>query len=300
MPAEIRGVNTPLVTPHCSGSKPDLAAMQTLIDFAVEGGVRAVCIGGTTGEFIHFSLADRARMIAAAAKHGRAPVIAGIAHATLEGALELAHAAAGSGAAALLVMPPYFFRYGQDDIREFFCRFGDGVDGRLPIFLYNIPAFSNEIGIETSLELLASGRFAGIKDSSGSLEAFLRLKALRAERRFTLLVGDDKIFTEARIQGADGVVSGPAGALPELLTSIDRAIESGLVAKARALDGRLREFIAWLERFPAPYGIKLALQARGLPVGPEAVPVSPERRRRAELFRGWFSEWLPEVLEEAA
>lgn len=296
----LEGVNTPLVTPQGQDSRPDFGAMAHLIDFVVAGGVRAVCIGGTTGEFIHYSIEVRKQMLACAAKHSSAPIIAGIAHSTLLGALELAQAAADAGACALLVMPPYFFRYQQEEVREFFLRFADAVPAQLPILLYNIPAFTNEISGETTRDLLSSGRFAGIKDSSGSLDAFLRLKALRAHHPFTLLVGDDKIFTEARMQGADGVVSGVAGVIPELLHAIDRAAVGGASSRAQMLDRRLREFIAWIERFPAPVGIKLALAERGLPSGPEAVPLGPGRRRLAEQFGGWFREWLPVVLREAA
>jgi dihydrodipicolinate synthase/N-acetylneuraminate lyase len=114
------------------------------------------------------------------------------------------------------------------------------------------------------------------------------------------LIGDDKLFTEARMQGADGVVSGPAGAIPELLIGIDRAVTRGQTARAQALDRRLRELIAWLDRFPVPYGIKLALAERGLPVGVEPVPASSTRLKLAEQFRAWLREWLPAVLEEAA
>jgi dihydrodipicolinate synthase/N-acetylneuraminate lyase len=296
----LEGVNTPLVTPHRSGSKPDFDGLKRLIDFAVAGGIRAICIGGTTGEFLHFSHQDRKRMVQVAVKHSRIPVVAGIAHPSLEGALDLARAAESAGAAALLVMPPYFFRYSQDDVQEFFRRFADASPGGLPIFLYNIPAFSNEISSDTSRALLETGRFAGIKDSSGSFDGFLRLKALRSHHPFTLLVGDDKIFTEARTQGADGVLSGVAGAIPELLLAIDRAVCTGVAGQAQALDRRLREFIAWLDRFPVPCGIKLALEERGLPVGEDAVPAGPARRRLAGQFREWFRAWLPAVLEEAA
>ncbi len=296
----LEGVSTPLVTPHGSDSQPDLEALKALIDFAVAGGVRAVCIGGTTGEFIHYSLGLRKRMLACATSHSKGPVVAGIGHSTLSGALELARGAANSGAAALLVMPPYFFRYAQEEVKEFYLRFADERPASLPVLLYNIPLFTNEIMPETSRELLSTGRFAGIKDSSGSLESFMKLKALRSHRRFALLVGDDKIFTEARTQGADGVVSGVAGVLPELLLAIDGAVLAGYSNRAQLLDRRLREFIAWLDRFPAPVGIKLALEARGLKTGPETVPLGPGKRRAAELFREWFREWLPMMLRETA
>src|SRR5213594_2783543 len=97
----LQGVNTPLVTPHSTGSRPDLEGLKRLIDFAANGGVHAICIGGTTGEFIHFSVEDRLKMFAVAVAHSRVPIVAGIAHASLEGALELAKGAADSGTCAL-------------------------------------------------------------------------------------------------------------------------------------------------------------------------------------------------------
>jgi dihydrodipicolinate synthase/N-acetylneuraminate lyase len=299
-PAEIYGVNTPLVTPHGAGFRPDLGALIELIDFAAEGGVRGACIGGTTGEFVHFSLEDRCRTIEAAARHNRLPVIAGVGYTTLEGALNLAVAAVGAGAGALLIMSPYFFRYSQEDLREFLLRFADGAPPGVPLLLYNIPAFTNDLAGETLEELLSSGRFAGIKDSSGSWDLFVRLKALRARRPFVLLVGDDKLYTAARTQGADGVVSGCAGVLPELLVGIENSILAGDVGRAQSLDQRLREFLVWIERFPAPLGIKLALAERGLPAGLESAPLGSTTRRLADQFRGWFREWCPVVVKEAA
>ena len=100
-------------------------------------------------------------------KRSRVPVLAGISHSTLDGAVELASEAFGSGAAGLLLMPPYFFRYGQDDILEFYTRFREQVPKRLPVLLYNIPQFSNGIAIETAARLLQTGLYSGIKDSGG-------------------------------------------------------------------------------------------------------------------------------------
>src|SRR5205085_12086391 len=129
----------------------------------------------------------------------------------------LAEQAADAGAAALLVMPPYFFAYAQTEVREFYLRLADRLGGSVPIFLYNIPCFNNEISIDTACELLATGLFAGIKDSSGNFDHFLRLKTQRESTPFTFLVGNDAIFTRARSAGADGGVSGVGCAMPELM-----------------------------------------------------------------------------------
>jgi 4-hydroxy-tetrahydrodipicolinate synthase len=233
-----------------------------------------------------------------AVKRSRVPIIAGVTHSSFDGTVMLAEEAAQAGAAAVLVMPPYFFPYGPAEVREFYLRLADRVAGAIPIFLYNIPFFTSPIPVETSCELLATGRFAGIKDSSGDFEQFLRLKAQRDSTPFTFLVGNDIVFTRARSAGADGGVSGVACAIPELMLSLDAAIQAGAADKVQRLEQRLQEFIEWLNRFPAPAGTREATAARGLKVGPLAVPLSPEKNREMEAFRGWFREWLPGMLKD--
>jgi 4-hydroxy-tetrahydrodipicolinate synthase len=254
---------------------------------------------GSTGEFLNMTFDERSRLTYMAAKRSRVPLLAGVGHTSWHGAVELGREAAGAGAAGLLLMPPYFFRYNQEDVREFYLRFAAELGSRARIFLYNIPFFTNTLECETAVDLLNTGQFSGIKDSSGKMDYFQGLAAARAARAFTLLVGNDVIFTRARELGADGVVSGVACAIPELLLGLDRAICARSTEKIERLEARLQEFIRWLDRLPVPVGIKAATEVRGLKVGPPAVPLSPGSERAMAEFKEWFSGWLPGVREEA-
>jgi 4-hydroxy-tetrahydrodipicolinate synthase len=295
------GVMAAALTPRRPAeTKPDLGALSELVDFLAGAGIQAVVLMGTTGEFVHFDLEERRRLVEQAVRKSRVPVIASVAHATLDGALALARAAAGAGVAGLLIMPPYFFRYRQPEIKEYLLRFAAELKGAAPVYLYNIPFFTNELAAETAIELLATGLFAGIKDSSGRWDNFVRLRAARQRHGFRLLVGNDVLFTPARAAGADGVISGCASAIPELLVALDRAIVNSAPERREKLDARLHEFIAWVDGFPAPVGIREALSARGLNTGPHAVPLSAEEQRRLANFRDWFKEWLPQVLRECS
>ncbi len=298
--AAIAGINAAAITPRREGPEIDLAAVFELIDFLAASGVNGISLAGSTGEFPHFTPDERARLVALAVKRSRVPVIAGVGHTTLDGALWLAREAAGAGAAALLLPPPYFYRYAQDDIREFYLRAARGLNGAAPLFLYNIPAFASGIGCGTAIELLTTGLFAGIKDSSGRWDDLIRLKEARARCQFTLLVGNEAIFAQARTAGIDGLISGAACAIPELLLALDRAIAAGKTETAARLDARLREFMAWMDRLPMPIGIREAAARRGLKTGPPAVP--PGARTQAQLaeFREWFQGWLPNVNQECA
>jgi 4-hydroxy-tetrahydrodipicolinate synthase len=298
-PSSLHGVFAAAVTPHrLEGHEADIAGMLEVVDFLARSGVQGTVLLGSTGEFVHIKVSERARLVQFAVKRSRVPIIAGISHSTLDGALELGSEAITSGAAALLLMPPHFFRYDQSDVAEFYRRFAVEI-GRtnVPILLYNIPQFTSPIAFETVRELIDSGRFAGIKDSSGDWEYFEQLVSLRRQRNFTLLVGNDSIYPHARQAGADGVVSGCACAIPELLVKLEAAIVSSDAARIALLSGHLNDFIGWIDRFPTPVGIKVATAARKLKIGPLAVPLGPEKCQALEAFQTWFKNWFPAILK---
>ncbi len=296
----LSGVNVAAITPRREGPEVDMAAAFELLDFLGASGVQGIALFGSTGEFPHFSLEERARLVKLAVKRSRVPVIAGVGHSTLDGALYLGREAVNAGAGALILMPPYFFRYSQDDIRKFYLCFAEQVGNGTPILLYNIPQFASEIEPDTAAGLLATGLFAGIKDSSGRWSNFVQLKEARARQPFTLLVGHDVMFTPGRIGGADGIISGIACAVPELLNGIDRAIAAGRLDAAWRLDARLQEYIGWLDLFPAPLAIREAAALRGLKTGPHATALSPRSQQKLVEYREWFKAWLPETIKEAS
>ncbi|MCL6543677.1 MAG: dihydrodipicolinate synthase family protein [Bryobacteraceae bacterium] len=296
----LQGVHAALVTPRRdSGSEIDVSAALELVDFACRSGLDGIVLLGTTGEFIHFDLAERIKLMRLAIKRSTLPVTVNISHSSLGGAVALAREAAASGAAALLLMPPYFFRYEQAEIEEFYLRFAAEAGVPLPVLLYNMPAVTTPLELDTLLRLLATGRFAGVKDSSGRMDEFRRMKAARAQTPFVILIGDDRIYTEARMEGADGLISGVASTLPELLVGLANAILSNATQKRDRLEARLHEFIAWSVRFPFPLALKEAASLRGLKMGAPACPLAPATVARLEQFREWFQGWLPVVLEEA-
>jgi dihydrodipicolinate synthase/N-acetylneuraminate lyase len=296
----IEGVNVAAITPRDKQGDADFGAALEAIDFVCGHGVRGIALLGSTGEFASLGFDERQRLTYLAVKRSRVPMLVGVSHTSLDGAVALGREACSAGAAGLLLMPPYFFRYDQDDIREFYLQFAGQVGPGVPIYLYNVPFFTSELEPATAVALLSTGLFAGIKDSSGTMEYFETLQALRQTAAFTLLIGNDVVFARARTAGADGVVSGCASAVPELLVALDRAIVAGDPARTGVLSARLDEFIAWIHRFPTPVGVRAAAGFRGVKTGAMSVPLPPAKAKLLDEFREWFQGWLPEVQREAA
>jgi 4-hydroxy-tetrahydrodipicolinate synthase len=293
----LSGIFPAAITPHHPKTREaDYSGALELVDFLAAAGVNGICLFGSTGEFINYSFAERHRLLSLAAKRSRVPLIAGVSHSTLSGALQLADDAISGGADALMLMPPYFFRYGQGEVEQFFRQFAREASDVLPILLYNIPSFTTGIEIATVRRLFETGRFAGIKDSSGDWPYFERLLALRTELPFALFGGPELLVGRALHAGADGIISGCACAIPELVVAISRAITAGDTPLADALDARLIDFATRAAQFPWPIAVRRAVELRGQKSGPPAVPLSPANQQALEEFSDWFRGWEPALV----
>jgi 4-hydroxy-tetrahydrodipicolinate synthase len=298
-PVVIGGINAAAITPRRAREvEVDLGAMLELVDFLGEQQVQGITLFGSTGEFVHFTIEERSRYVALLAKRSRVPVIANVSHSTLDGALMMAEEAAGAGIAAVLLMPPHYFHYPPEAIEAFCLEFASHITKWLPVYLYNISAFTDELTLPMIERLMASGLFAGVKDSSGNWELMEGLLRLRQSHPFTLLAGNDRIFERARRAGANGAVSGVACAVPELMLALDRAIQTGNRVAAERLDQRLQEFIAAIREFPVPIAIKSAVGTRGIKAGPHSTPLGAELTAKLDRFQGWFREWLKAIQKE--
>lgn len=297
--AGLEGVYAAAVTPRRSASQEiDLGAMWDLIDFLCSKKVDGIVLFGSTGEFVHFSIDERMRVIGLAVKRSRVPIMVNVSHSTFDGTVTLAESAMHAGAAGLLLMPPYFFRYGERDVLAFFRKFAMEVRLRVPALIYHIPLFTNDLPIDCVTELITEGAYSGVKDSSGDWRNFEALKELRSRKEFSLMIGTDALFARARAMGASGVISGIASAMPELLVALRKALDGGDSTRVQQLDARVGEMISWLDNFPVPIGVKEAVLQRGVKVGGHAVPLAAEEEQKLEEFREWFRSWSKSVVKE--
>ena len=278
------GVVAASLTPRRAGEPVvDLAALLEVVDFLCSAGVNGIVLFGSTGEFVHFGAADRARALSLAVKRSRCPVYANVSHSTLDSAIALADEAASAGAEGVLLMPPIYFRYDQETVRQYYLEFLGALHGILPAYLYNIPAFSTAITVETAAALIAAG-YRGIKDSSGDPEYFSGLVGACGASGAALLTGSERLYGRFRGAGASGIISGVAAAVPELVVAYESALCGGDEEGIARLGARVEEF-------PAPMIVREAANLRGLRAGAAAVPLGPGLRCRLEEFRAWFPEW---------
>jgi 4-hydroxy-tetrahydrodipicolinate synthase len=284
-----QGVHAAAITPRGKHGEVDYGAGFELVDHLSNGGVSGILLFGPAGEYPAFTPAERVRLVHLATKRSRVPILAGVGSATLDGSIDLAREAQNAGVAALVLPPPHFFRYDQDDLRAYFCQFAAELGPDPPIVVYRTDALS----VETAVELWRTGKFGAIVDAGGDPRD---LEALTAAGVAVMSADDAVAATASRC----AIVSNTACAVPELLAAIHRALRAGRETELRPLDHALQEFLRWSARFPEPAAVRLATGLRGLKTGPLAVPLSPEKQKELDGFRDWFQRWLPSVRKLAA
>ena len=286
------GVLAAVATPVDGLGRPDSDSFARIIDFICERGVDGIVINGATGEYPSFGVDQRRSLIEQGARRAAAfTVVAGIGAQTFAQTLTLGQVAADVGCRAALVAMPHFFRYEQDDLLEYGGAVCESV--KLPCLLYHLPAFTNALNLDNLVELARSGKgFVGMKDSSGDLGHLAPLAEAANGRSFDLFAGDDSVGLAALKAGWNGIISGIACFLPELLVALVREFRAGHLDTAEQLQADLDRVIVEVIKLPIPWAVRLGLECRGISPGPLPLPLSTRRHEQVKAFRQWFTGWI--------
>ena len=247
-----------LVTPFRDG-RFDEGLFRATIDRQVEGGSAGLVPCGTTGEASTLSNAEHHRVIEVCVEQaaGRVPVIAGCgSNDTANAALHVAFARK-SGAAAGLVVAPYYNRPNQEGLAAHFETLADAAD--LPLVLYNVPARTvTDILPATVARLAAHRNIVAIKDASGLVDRVTEHR-LSCGDQFCLLSGVDELALAFNAVGGAGCISVTANVAPKLCADFQRACADGDYATARALNDRLFPLHKALFADASPGPVKYAI-----------------------------------------
>lgn len=290
------GVYAAVLTPRKANGGVDVAALAKLIRFLLSKGISSFALNGATGEFCLSRPSHLQAMLETVreSSHGKAKILCGIGAPGIVETRELMAVAEKGGAAGLLLPMPYFFRYEQEDLDAFCREAAKHTD--LPILLYNLPQFSTGIEKETVRALIADvPNIIGIKDSGGSLDIFRDLTERAPDAcRF---VGNDPALRPALSEGVcDGVISGIACVLPELILGLYGQNERAACAEFDDVWGLLRKVVTQLDLLPTPWALKWIAEARGICKAEFAQPLSAERVAQGIRISSWVREWFPAAI----
>ena len=266
------GVNPALVTPFAGDQSVDEGAFRKLIRHVLSD-VDGLVPCGTTGEFNYLTADENRRLVQIAVEEsGGKPVIAGTGAAGTKQATELAGNAQEVGAAACLIVCPYFLHPSDKGIYQHYYTIAKTLPD-MPIILYNIPQVVDAYLPRRVVEDLADiPNIVGLKDSSGNLTYTMEVLEYAGDR-INVLVGHDEVVLNALAGGVSGMILASAQVYPQIWQAVLAAMNKGDLDTARRLQKEVQKLSRIFCRYGGGVAVKQALRMMNVDAGRPRSPL---------------------------
>ena len=261
----------------------DAAALKQVLEYELSIGVEGFYCMGSSGEALLLSLQERKRALEEILDvvAGRVPVVAHVGTVRTQDAVELARHAAGAGADAISMIPPYYYKFSMDEIIRYYEDVIDATDD-IGVIVYNIPQFTGiEFNKENAGRLLGNPRVIGVKHTSTNLYSLERMKSAYPDKVF--FNGFDEQFLGALAMGADATIGTTVNVFAPLFLQLRGCFQAGEMAEAHRIQSRINTYVEEMCRVGIFSAVKYILTKRGIPCGSCRRPFHPltdqERQR---------------------
>lgn len=272
----LRGTGVALVTPFKEDKSIDFDALETLINFVIEGGVQYIVTLGTTGETPTLSREEKLDIIQATFTFvsARVPVVIGIGGNNTQSIIKDIETFPVDKAVAILSASPYYNKPSQEGIFQHYKALA-AVNAK-PILLYNVPGRTgSNIAASTTIRLANEvSNIAGIKEASGNMAQCLQILRDKPQE-FLVVSGDDNLALAQIACGMDGVISVAANCFPKDFSLLVDAALNNDFEMARRYNNLLLEGFNLLFAENNPAGVKAALSELGVIQNHLRLPLVP-------------------------
>ncbi|HXP29562.1 MAG TPA: 4-hydroxy-tetrahydrodipicolinate synthase [Stellaceae bacterium] len=285
-PGFLCGSYPPLVTPFRDGAV-DYETYASLVERQIAEGSHGIVVTGTTGEPSTLTNAERIRLVEVAARAAkrRIPVVAATGGQSHADSIELTEAAKAAGAAAVLIVTPYFIRPPQRGLIEYYVDLGRRTE--LPVMIYHIPG---RAAVNVTVDTVAAiaerlPRLVGLKHAFNDLN-FVSELLMRLGFEFRIHVGLEDLSFPMMAVGASGMMNAAGNIVPRKVAQLYELTAAGKMAEARALHFQLYELFAAIFYDTNPIPMKYMMKRLGLLPNEEhrlpMVPATPELAKRLD------------------
>ena len=267
----LKGPFSVLMTPFV-GTKVDKNAYIKQIERLNDSEVTGYVTNGSTAEFVQLSIDEQMQISewTAKAKSADKKLIVSACTGNLSDTLKICRHAGEIGADAVLCCPPYYFKYTAKEREEYFMAIADYSP--VPVFLYNVPFFTQELELDVIYRLFEHKNIVGIKDSSANMKRLEHMVEKTQDMPVNIFTGTDDILFPALVGGVVGSMTALATVYPDKICGIYKAVENGDYKKAKEIQFSLMADLrkADSETFPKGYK-RLMERVSGIPFGDKEV-----------------------------
>jgi 4-hydroxy-tetrahydrodipicolinate synthase len=283
----LRGSYTPLITPFINGAV-DYDTYARLVERQVAQGSHGIVVAGTTGEPTTLSVEERCKLLEVALETAgkRIPVVAATGSQSHADTIELTTRAERAGAAAVLILTPYFIRPPQRGIVEYYADLARRVS--LPLMIYHIPGRASvSVTCETIAKIAERApNLVGIKQAVKELDLVNELIATLGAN-FRIFVGLEDLSFPMMAIGACGVMNAVGNLAPRRIAELCELVFAGKMAEARAAHFALFELNQSVFFDTNPIPLKYMMKRLGLiRTNEHRLPMVPATRELEERLDG--------------
>ena len=199
--------------------------VRALARYLLDKGVKGLYVGGSSGECIYHSVAERKLVLenVMAEVGGKLTIIAHVACNNTADSRELAAHAQSLGVNAIAAIPPIYFKLPPKGIAKYWNDISDAAPDT-DFIIYNIPQLAG-VALTTPLlkEMQKNPRVIGVKNSSMPVQDI----QMWHDEGAVVFNGPDEQLLSGLAAGAIGGIGGTYGAMPELYLRIFRLFHEG-------------------------------------------------------------------------
>lgn len=238
---QMTGVIAAMITPFDENENVDVARTQALVDFLLDRDIDGFYLTGSTGEGFLMTADERKLVVETVVQRvaGRKPVIVHVGDIGTRKSIELARHAYEVGADAISSVPPFYWRFSEDDIYNYYKDISEATP--LPMIVYNVP-LAGLMDTALLLRLAELPNVKGLKFTGKDHDQMSLLKS-KLGPDFIVYSGCDEMAFSGLSVGADGIIGSFYNVMPETFKQIYTCAKEGRMADGTRLQHIATEII---------------------------------------------------------
>jgi len=231
--SQITGVIPAMLTLFDKNENVDVQRTRDLVEFLIGRGINGLYLTGSTGEGFLMDHDERKLVVETVVDQvaGRIPVIVHVGDIGTRKSIQLAQHAEAAGADAISSVPPFYWKFSQDDIFNYYKDISESTS--LPMVIYSVP-LAGSLGMDLIKRIAQLPNVKGLKFTGREHDQMSCLKADLGED-FIIYSGCDEMAMSGLAVGADGVIGSFYNVMPELIVKIFNAVKGNDIKSARRL-----------------------------------------------------------------
>ena len=230
---QMTGVIPAMITLFDEHENVDVKRTREMVEFLIARGADGLYLTGSTGEGFLMDHEERKLVVETVVDQvaGRIPVIVHVGDIGTRKSIQLAQHAEAVGADAVSSVPPFYWKFSNDDIFNYYKDISEATS--LPMVVYSVP-LAGSMGMDLIKRIAQLPNVKGLKFTGREHDQMACLKADLGED-FIIYSGCDEMAMSGLAVGADGIIGSFYNVMPELFKKIYAAVKGNDIKAARRL-----------------------------------------------------------------